>query len=45
MVRGCAYQQWGGRSWRLPWCWRQYHHHGSIDDPDALRAYQQAIRG
>jgi ketosteroid isomerase-like protein len=25
--------------------WRQYHHHGSIDDPDALRAYQQAIRG
>jgi ketosteroid isomerase-like protein len=25
--------------------WRQYHHHGSIDDPAALRAYQQAIRG
>jgi ketosteroid isomerase-like protein len=25
--------------------WRQYHHHGSIDDPDALRAYQQAICG
>jgi ketosteroid isomerase-like protein len=25
--------------------WRQYHHHGSIDDPDALRAYQRAIRG
>jgi ketosteroid isomerase-like protein len=25
--------------------WRQYHHHGSIDDPDALRAYQQAIGG
>jgi ketosteroid isomerase-like protein len=25
--------------------WRQYHHHGSIDDPGALRAYQQAIRG
>jgi SnoaL-like domain len=24
--------------------WRQYHHHGSIDDPDALRAYQQAFR-
>ena len=24
--------------------WLQYHHHGSIDDPDALRAYQQAIR-
>jgi ketosteroid isomerase-like protein len=25
--------------------WRQYHHHGSIDDPAALHAYQQAIRG
>jgi ketosteroid isomerase-like protein len=25
--------------------WRQYHHHGSIDDPDALRAYQRTIRG
>ncbi|GLI00602.1 hypothetical protein Pa4123_58780 [Phytohabitans aurantiacus] len=25
--------------------WRQYHHHGSIDDPDALRDYQRAIRG
>lgn len=25
--------------------WRQVHHHGSIDDPDALRAYQQAVRG
>ncbi len=25
--------------------WRQYHHHGSIDDPAALGAYQQAIRG
>jgi hypothetical protein len=25
--------------------WRQYHHHGSIDDPDALRAYQQAVAG
>jgi ketosteroid isomerase-like protein len=25
--------------------WRQYHHHGSIDDPEALRGYQQAIRG
>jgi ketosteroid isomerase-like protein len=23
--------------------WRQYHHHGSIDDPDALRSYQQAF--
>jgi ketosteroid isomerase-like protein len=25
--------------------WRQYHHHGSIDDPEALRGSQQAIRG
>lgn len=25
--------------------WRQYHHHGSIDNPDALRAYQQTILG
>jgi ketosteroid isomerase-like protein len=25
--------------------WRQHHHHGSIDDPGALRAYQQAISG
>ncbi|MFF4402980.1 hypothetical protein [Streptomyces sp. NPDC001404] len=25
--------------------WRQYHHHGSIDAPDLLRAYQQAVRG
>jgi hypothetical protein len=25
--------------------WRQYHHHGSIDDPAALQAYQLAIRG
>ncbi|SDW58255.1 conserved hypothetical protein [Amycolatopsis xylanica] len=25
--------------------WRQYHHHGSIDDPEALRAYQHAVRG
>lgn len=24
--------------------WGQLHHHGSIDDPDALRDYQQAIR-
>jgi ketosteroid isomerase-like protein len=23
--------------------WRQYHHHGSIDDPDALHAYQMAV--
>jgi len=25
--------------------WRQFHHHGSIDDPQALRAYQDAARG
>jgi hypothetical protein len=24
--------------------WRQLHHHGSIDDPARLSAYQQAIR-
>lgn len=23
--------------------WRQVHHHGSIDDPDLLRAYQNAV--
>lgn len=23
--------------------WRQCHHHGSIDDPDALGAYQSAV--
>jgi ketosteroid isomerase-like protein len=23
--------------------WRQYHHHGSIDDPQALRAYRDAL--
>jgi ketosteroid isomerase-like protein len=25
-------------------CWRQIHHHGSIDDPQLLSAYQQAVR-
>ena len=25
--------------------WQQYHHHGSIDDPAALRAYQHAVTG
>jgi ketosteroid isomerase-like protein len=25
--------------------WLQVHHHGSIDDPDALAAYQAAARG
>lgn len=24
--------------------WRQVHHHGSIDDPVLLKAYQQAVR-
>jgi ketosteroid isomerase-like protein/phenylpyruvate tautomerase PptA (4-oxalocrotonate tautomerase family) len=25
--------------------WRQFHHHGSIDDADALADYQKAVRG
>ncbi len=25
--------------------WRQLHHHGSIDEPTALAAYQDAVRG
>lgn len=25
--------------------WRQVHHHGSIDDADALARYQRAVRG
>lgn len=25
--------------------WLQVHHHGSIDDPDELAAYQRAVRG
>ncbi len=25
--------------------WRQVHHHGSIDDPEALARYQRAVRG
>jgi hypothetical protein len=25
--------------------WRQHHHHGSIDDPEALARYQAAVRG
>jgi hypothetical protein len=32
-----AFRRAGGR-------WRQVHHHGSIDDPDLLGAYQQAVR-
>lgn len=26
-------------------CWRQVHHHGSIDDPGLLARYQRAVRG
>ncbi|KAB0667379.1 nuclear transport factor 2 family protein [Oryzomonas japonica] len=26
-------------------CWRQVHHHGSIDDPDLLASYQKAVLG
>lgn len=25
--------------------WFQIHHHGSIDDPDLLKSYQQAVKG
>jgi hypothetical protein len=25
--------------------WAQFHHHGSIDDPEALHAYQRAVAG
>ncbi|GFO67158.1 hypothetical protein GMLC_07370 [Geomonas limicola] len=25
--------------------WRQVHHHGSIEDPELLQRYQQAVRG
>jgi ketosteroid isomerase-like protein len=25
--------------------WRQFHHHGSIDDPEMLKAYQKAVFG
>ena len=29
---------------RIDGKWRQVHHHGSIDDPELLGAYQQAVR-
>jgi ketosteroid isomerase-like protein len=29
---------------RIDGKWRQVHHHGSIDDPELLRAYQRAVR-
>lgn len=32
------FQRLGGR-------WRQVHHHGSMDDPEGLAAYQRAVRG
>jgi ketosteroid isomerase-like protein len=35
-TRVFAYDQTAGR-------WGQVHHHGSIDDPDALRDYQEAV--
>ena len=25
--------------------WRQVHHHGSIDDPESLKAFQKAVLG
>jgi len=28
---------------RIDGRWRQVHHHGSIDDPQLLRAYQEAV--
>jgi ketosteroid isomerase-like protein len=30
---------------RLDGSWRQVHHHGSIDDPELLAAYQNAVLG
>ena len=30
---------------RLDGRWRQVHHHGSIDDPQLLNAYQEAVSG
>lgn len=33
------------RIFRYAEAWLQVHHHGSIDDADALGAYQQAVRG
>ncbi len=37
-IRTSRYFRWDGE-------WRQYHHHGSIDDPSALAAYQSAVGG
>lgn len=36
-----AHGAWDGGAPR----WAQVHHHGSIDDPEALAAYQRAVRG
>lgn len=33
------------RIFRYDGRWQQIHHHGSIDDAEMLRAYQQAVRG
>ncbi|NUS00851.1 MAG: SnoaL-like domain-containing protein [Kribbellaceae bacterium] len=33
------------RIFRYDGSWQQVHHHGSIDDPAMLAAYQQAVRG
>jgi len=30
---------------RIDGAWQQVHHHGSIDDPDLLARYQQAVLG
>jgi ketosteroid isomerase-like protein len=38
-IRTSRYFRYSGRRWR------QYHHHGSIDDPELLRSYQHAITG
>ncbi len=40
-IRTTRIVQWFGRETG----WRQVHHHGSIDDPEALAAYQRAVRG
>jgi hypothetical protein len=29
---------------RVEGAWRQVHHHGSMDDPALLRAYQDLVR-
>jgi hypothetical protein len=29
---------------RVDGCWRQVHHHGSMDDPALLETYQRVVR-